>query len=431
MRWLAGLRVLFVSGCALLAAQALPAAAGATAIDRAAEQYVRLVLEIGTHEKGYIDAYFGPESWKTEAEANPRSVADLKLAADGLAEMLAKLAASESDRLLMRRLRSLQANVRAARFRLDMIDGVRVPFRDEAERLFAMRLELKPLSHFDPILRRIETLAPGRGTLAERIEAFRARYAISADRLQRVMDAAIAECRRRTRAHIDLPANERFAMEFVTKKSWDAYNWYRGNSQSLIQVNIDFPIFIDRALGLGCHEGYPGHHVHGIYYEKLYRQNGWAEFSVQVLYAPQGPLNEGGANFGVDLAFPGEERLAFERGTLYPLAGLDPATAPAYDALRRAVAELAGAHVTIAAMYIDGEIDRDRALDLIQRYRLVSRARAEQALSFAQEYRSYVINYAAGENVVRAHVARAGNIKAQWSAYLRIFAEPTLPSDLE
>ncbi|MCW5771076.1 MAG: hypothetical protein KIT16_05520 [Rhodospirillaceae bacterium] len=123
--------------------------------------------------------------------------------------------------------------------------------------------------------------------------------------------------------------------------------------------------------------------------------------------------------------------MAFERGTLYPLAGLDPATAPAYDALQRAIAELSGAFITIAAMFIDGEIDRGPALELIQRYRLLSRARAEQALSFVEQYRSYVINYGAGEEIVRAHVMRAGDIAAQWAAYLRIFAEPTLPADLQ
>ena len=183
-------------------------------------------------------------------------------------------------------------------------------------------------------------------------------------------------------------------MEFVTQQSWSAYNWYQGDNQSLIQVNTDLPIFIDRAVGLGCHEGYPGHHVQGIYNERQYRERGWIEFSVAPLYAPSSPLNEGGANFGVDLAFPGPSAMRFEAATLYPLAGLDPATAPAYDSLRQALIDLSGARLTIAAMYLDGEIDRDRALELTQRYQLSSRARAEQSLAFTEQYRSYVINYA-------------------------------------
>ena len=35
-------------------------------------------LEIGEREPGYVDAYYGPAEWKTAAEANPRSVAELQ-----------------------------------------------------------------------------------------------------------------------------------------------------------------------------------------------------------------------------------------------------------------------------------------------------------------------------------------------------------------
>ncbi len=175
------------------------------------------------------------------------------------------------------------AAVRSARFRLDMIAGVRAPFLDEAERLFALRPALAPLASYDAVLGRIDALVPGPGALADRVEALRMRYVIPRERLRTVMDRAIAECRARTRAHYDLPANENFRMEFVSGQSWSAYNYYQGENQSLIQVNTDLPIAIDRALTLGCHEGYPGHHVQGIYNERNYRERGWVEFSVVAL----------------------------------------------------------------------------------------------------------------------------------------------------
>jgi len=209
-----------------------------------------------------------------------------------------------------------------------------------------------------------------------------------------------------------------------------------GRSRRLVglgatQINTDLPIAIDRAIGLGCHEGYPGHHVQGMNNERLYRDRGGVEFSIAPLYAPTSPLNEGGADFGVDLAFPREERLAFETETLYPLAGLDPATAPALQALREAMRDLSGARLTIAAMYLDGELDRERAIELTQRYQLTSRARAEQSLAFTERYRSYVINYSAGEDLIRAYVERSGDsAEAQWAAYERIMSELMLPADL-
>ncbi|HWV61520.1 MAG TPA: hypothetical protein VN034_12730, partial [Sphingopyxis sp.] len=47
-------------------------AASAKALDEIAAAYLRLSLEIGTHEPGYIDAYYGPPELKKAAEAAPR-----------------------------------------------------------------------------------------------------------------------------------------------------------------------------------------------------------------------------------------------------------------------------------------------------------------------------------------------------------------------
>lgn len=397
-----------------------------------AESYVRLALEIGTHEEGYIDAYYGPPEWKTEAEAQPRSTVDLKTAADALGAQIAEALAQSRDEAVQRRARTLAAYVSSARFRLDMIDGERVPFADEAERLFALRPTTRPLESYDAALARLEALVPGRGALADRVQAVRDRYIIPHDKLLAVMQAAIGECKRRTAEHIALPANENFELELVTGQSWGAYNWYRGDNHSLIQVNTDQPIYIDAAIGYGCHEGYPGHHVQGISAERLYRDRGWVEFSVMPLFSPQGPLNEGGGNYGVDLAFPGDEKLAFERDVLFPLAGLDPATAPALADLQEALDDLRGATLTVQQMYLDGQINRARAIELVQRYGVTSRARAERSLAFADHYRSYVINYSSGEDLVRAFVERAGDDNdARWRAYESILTQPTLPADLQ
>lgn len=423
MRFLAG--ALFALALAACSPRAEPD------LNPLAETYVRLSLEIGTHEEGYIDAYYGPPEWKTEAEANPRSIADLKTATDALLTQLNEAAEQARDEAVQRRARTLAAYASSARFRLDMMEGTRVPFVEEAERLFALRPEIVPLESYDPVLQRLEETVPGQGPLADRIAAFTARYVVPRDRADAVMRAAIAECRRRTAEHIALPEGERFDFEFVSNQPWGAYNWYQGGNHSLIQVNTDMPLKINAAVGYGCHEGYPGHHVQGMHAERLYRENGWVEYSIMPLYSPQGPLNEGGGNYGETLAFPGDERLRFEQETLFPLAGLDPATAPAYYELLAALAELNGAQRTIDSMYLDGDIDRERAIELLARYSVSTRAQAEKHLQFADHYRSYVINYSSGEDVVRAYVERTATTQDErWAAYQRILDEPTTARDL-
>jgi hypothetical protein len=326
----------------------------------------------------------------------------------------------------------LRAQLVAAATRLRMLQGERLSFAEEAQGLFSVAPDIRPLSEYDPVLARIERLVPGSGTLAERVEAFQNRFTIPADRLDRVMRAAIAECRRRTLEHVALPPEEQFTLEFVTNRSWSGYNWYQGNYRSLIQVNTDLPIRISRAVDLGCHEGYPGHHAYNVLLEReLSRGRSWVEYTVYPLYSPQSLIAEGSANYGYDLAFPGGERLAFETGTLYPLAGLPTADAARYLELQKAMQDLAGARFTIARDFLEGRIDRAQAIALSQRYQLVSAQRAEQSLRFTEQYRTYVINYGLGREMVARYVEAAGPDQAsRWQAMERILSRPTVPADL-
>lgn len=422
------------AACALLAGCASAPAASPTpadSLDAIAVDFVKLTLEAGEREDGYVDAYYGPAEWAAAAKAAPRDQATLRADARRLNARLSALPAS-NDPVLQRRRAFMAGQLKAADTRLSMALGERFKFADEAEGLFGVRPELKPLTDYDPVLARIEALVPGDGPLWKRIDDLNQGFIVPNNRLEPVMRAAIAECRRRTAQHIALPADETFTLEFVTGKPWSGYNWYKGGANSLIQVNTDQPTRISRAIDLGCHEGYPGHHVLNMLLERnLARGRGWVEFSVYPLYSPQSLIAEGTANYGVDLAFPGDDKLAFERDVLFPLAGLDPATAARQVALSEAMRDLSGARMTVAQMYLDGEIDRETAIALAQKYQLISRSRAEQSISFAETYRSYVINYGLGQDMARDYVeAAAPDQDGRWKAFEQLISEPTLPADL-
>ena len=409
-----------------------------------ANHYLRLTLEAGTYEDGYVDAYFGPAELKAEAEANPRSRAELVAEAQAMVAAIDRelarpaFAANDPEQPYSprRRLLALRGALVAEDTRLRMIGGERLSFADEARGLFGVEVATRPLSDFDATLARLETLIPGDGPLAARVDAFNDRYVIPADRLRPAFDAAIAECRRRTMAHMTLPAGESFTMAFVTGKPWSGYNYYLGNFRSRIEINTDLPIRISRAVDLGCHEGYPGHHVLNLMIENRMARGAatgapWNEYVVNPLYSPLSVLSEGSANYGIDLAFPGGERLAFERDVLYPLAGLDPASAEAYWRVQQATEALGGARLTIARLYLDGAISREEAVRLTQHYLLLSPARAEQSVAFTDHYRSYVLNYGWGKDLVRQFIERGSpDAATRWQRMEAVLSQPTLPTDL-
>jgi hypothetical protein len=276
---------------------------------------------------------------------------------------------------------------------------------------------------------------PGTGSVLERYDTFRSRFVIPRDRLDATFKAAIEGCRSRTLQHVTLPPGESFTVEYVTNKSWSGYNWYQGQYKSVIQVNTDLPIYVDRAIDLACHEGYPGHHVYNMLLEKnLLRDRGWVEFSVYALFSPQSLIAEGTANFGIDVAFPSEDRLTFERSTIFPAAGLDPAGAAEYYDVLALADRLSYAGNEAARRYINGQLDAKGAAGWLERYALYSPPRAAQRVRFIDQYRSYVINYNLGKDMVKRYVesqdGTASNASKRWQVFEQLLSSPRLPSGL-
>ena len=262
--------------------------------------------------------------------------------------------------------------------------------------------------------------------------AYRKNFVIPADKLDVVFQRAINECKQRTAAHISLPENEDFSLEYVQDKPWSGYNWYKGKAYSLIQINSERPIDISRAIDLGCHEGYPGHHTYNALLEhKLVDELGWQEFSVYPLYSPQSLIAEGTANYGITLAFPLEQKMEFERDGLYPLAGLDPTKAAEYAAFLKLMAKLSYAGNEIARQYINGDIDGEQAVAMLQQYSLNSEAEARQRLRFFDSYGAYVINYNWGKDLVKDYIEQTDDQTERWARFSRLLTTPRVPSSIE
>jgi hypothetical protein len=399
-----------------------------------AERYVKLVLLVGQHDADFVDAYYGDPSWQPAGAPVPLDdlMSRVRALRTDLSSVILEPDADELERL---RRQYLEKQLIAVETRVAMLQGEKLAFDAEAQRLYDAAPPQRTEADFKPILDELETLLPGRGSLVERFAAFRERYVIPPDRVDRVFRAAIDACRARTTAHLALPPGETFTLEYVTGKSWSAYNWYKGGFTSVIQVNTELPITIDRAIDLACHEGYPGHHVYNALLEQaLVRGRGWVEFSVYPLFSPQSLIAEGTANFGVDVAFPGGARDAFERETLYPLAGLDPRTAGAFAEVQRAVDKLGYAGNEAARRYLDGAIDRGAAARWLQEWAMMPADRAMQRTKFFDQYRSYVINYNLGEDLVRAYVESRGGTAdhpdVRWREFAALLSSPRLPSGL-
>jgi hypothetical protein len=421
-------------GSALMAEQAPPV----DPFRDIAARYVKLVLAVGQHDADYVDAYYGAPELRQQAQAQKLTLAEIAEQAALLGQDVASssLPAGKDEALWRLRKEYLGRQTAAIRARIEMLQGKKLTFDEESQALYDAVAPQHTEAEFATIIAELETRVPGKGSLSERYEQFKKDFIISRERVDAVFQTAIRACRDRTRQHIELPPTESFTIEYVTGKSWSGYNWYQGNYRSLIQVNTDLPIYIERALDLACHEGYPGHHVYNVLLEQnLVRDRGWIEFTVYPLFSPQSLIAEGTANYGIDVAFPREDRIQFERDVLFPLANISAARAREYYEVMELVDRLSYAGNEAARRYLNGKIDAKAAAGWLEKYAMMPRARAEQRVKFFDQYRSYVINYNLGKDLVRTFIERRAGPDApagrRWQEFAALLSSPRLPSGLQ
>ena len=152
------------------------------------------------------------------------------------------------------------------------------------------------------------------------------------------------------------------------------------------------------------------------------------------LFSPQSLIAEGTANFGREVVFTKPERLAFEKEVLWPAAGIDPSRVEEFYAVQDLVKKLTYATNEAARKYINGEIDANAVATWLQKYALMDEKRAKQATKFIEKYRSYVINYNYGKDLVRRFIESRGGTPDQperrWQEFEKLLSSPRLPSGL-
>ena len=397
-----------------------------------AENYVRLGLTIGQYDADFVDAYYGPDSLKpaiSKSDIFPKDsllnlVTELR---SSLKNSIEKL--NDSSKV---RARWMSQQLLAFDRRIRIYSGEFKTFDEESKELFGISAPVYPEEHYKLLLDTLNQLLPGKGTVQDRFQNLANRFIIPENKLDTIFKTTIAEARKSTKAYYSLPETETFTIEYVKDKPWSGYNWYKGNYTSLIQINTDTRIFIERAIDVGSHESYPGHHVYNMLLEKnLYQDKGWVEISLYPLFSPQSFIAEGSANYGIDLVFPGDKKIRFAKEKLLPLAGLDTTFIGIYFKSLAIRGKLNYARNEAARGIVNQTMNDQQALDWLMNYCLYNKETALKSISFIKKYRSYVINYNYGQDLVRNYIElNEKDPKKRWEVFGKLLSNPVLPEKL-
>lgn len=392
-------------------------------LDDFGRAYLRLALEINKHIDGYIDAYLGPAELKAEVEAGDKQPLDALL--DEVARLQSCIPTGDADRQAY-----LAAALRAMDCSLRIQKGETFDYLDEVSRLYDVQPQKVAESVFTDSYRTLDTLLPGSGAVADRMEAYRKRFEVSADKLLPLIELARDETRRRTQALVDLVPGETVEISLVRDQPWSAYNWYRGNAQSLIEFNVDLPVSAAHLAELFAHEGYPGHHTEGQLKEKrLYQEQGYAEQAAMLLQSPSAVIAEGIATTALEIIFPNGSHHEWNAKVLLPAAGIEREAPEVMRRIEEAMKNLDYVTGNAAILYYSGEHNRAQTLDYLQTYALWNPMRAEQAFRFITDppqFRAYVFTYTQGYDLIE-QAAHGGD---KTPLFIQLLTRQMLPSQL-
>jgi putative hemolysin len=404
----------------------------ADSMDRIALDFVAAGLRFQNHDPlPYV--YIGEAAAQEIARSDDASLDAVLEQLEALQHRIHALpAALEPQRV--RRQRDLNDRLTALLTRGEILQG-QYPssFDAETRQLFGVVAPTFDEAHFRSLVRELDGIIPGDGALVDRVAAFREQFVIPPQRLEQVIGRAMDECRARTRKHIALPAEENVTLNITRDMPWVGFTEYRGDSQSIVHLNGDVPVHIERAIELGCHEGYPGHHVHATLVEQeLVKRRGWQEYTYIPMVGPLAVIAEGAASYAMDLAFSREERMAFERSELLPLARLDDTQLDTYYHYIDLIDQLNYARNEVARKYLYGGMSRDAALQWLMEFGLETAGTAATRLNVIDAQRSYVVTYNHGKQLLGEYVQRnaAASGDAAWGVYKAILTTPLSPADL-
>lgn len=397
-------------------------------LDRIAHDYAVLSAQADRLAPDYKDGDRKLDAIDLEAKAHPLTMPQVVAGLDGLVTRIDRIKPS-ADPLLAMRQRYIRAHLVSYALQLQPEKLAALPVAKQVELAYGFVPVFPDLASVDPAIDALDRALPGPGSLSERIDAMKKRAQVPKDKIEPVVRTALAECRRRSAARLKMPKEE-LTVSFPDDKLIPAQANYEGNGKGAIAISTDYPADVDRLLTTACHEAYPGHHTHlATLDERLWTGRGWIEGKVGMFFEPLFAVSDAISEYGTGMVFPLEERMKYEREVLFPLAGLsmqDEASWRAYISARSAVL---GATSTVMRDYLDKKIDRDRAIELSMRYRLMTRGSAEQLVKMADALGILLI--ASDQGWLAIDRAFAGKpIDEQWRLLQRMEEEPMLLEDV-
>ena len=402
-------------------------------IDILAEDYVKTVLNLNELSEGELDSYFGSLDFEPDSTGSIQELGSLVVKLEGQV-------ASISDPTNIDRISDLSNDLKHLKNLLYFIqDPESMTFAEEASLLYGLNLgELEDSTRLsddgrvefierpktdleertEEVVDLLEELLPGQGSLPFRIADFQSKFIVPIEKREEVFETALNLCKEATEEYWELPEESSIELDW-TRDVTVPWHTFEGNGLSVIRINPLYLGYIGSMIDVACHEGFPGHHVQLSMIEKeaIHRDTNYPERQMVLLRSPLSALLEGAADFAVDLAFPPNKRLMVEKEILFPMAGLEVASAEKYLEIHRLVKELAPATIPTLQAFADEQLPKIAASVRLENEFLISSPMA--LLEHVENFSAYSVGYTLAYQQIEKYIHAKTSSKAEEWAVLK------------
>ena len=389
------------------------------------EEFAKLALAVDQHLPGYVDSYFGPDEWITQAKQDGKlPLLNLTEKVDGLATDI-----SQADDLDAQRKDFLARQVTAMQMSLRLLSGEKVSLAEEVYALYDVQPTWKDESNFEEAHEILDKLLPPGDSLQERMQDWNRSLEIPVEKVQELLSFIIQKLQYLTQQKFDLPEGESFTLEFVSNQPWGAYNWYLGRYKSRIDFNTDLPTKIHALPDLMAHEGYPGHHTElSIKERKLIEQMNYYEHTLTLINSPSCVVSEAIATTALETILTDAELEDWYREEILPRANMTHIESNRLMEITRARKKISGLAGNAAFMLHDQGKSESEISEYLQKYGLNTEKEAEKLIKFISHplYRSYIFTYHIGYDLLEELFSRVDHI----AYFKRLLEEPVTPHQI-
>jgi len=378
-------------------------------------------LRIDKHLPGYVDAYFGPKSLKAHVDKESKKpISNLTEDAERLKGHI-PTGDKIREAFLRKQLESILTTLRR-------LNGEEIPYREEASRLFDIRIAKIGEADLQKSRERLSDML-GTSDMRRKLERWRKERYIRRRLIKPALSALARELAERSRKLLGAKKLGTCVFRLVKNKPWSGYNWYLGKLRSRVEINVDNPIEITHLPKLVAHEAYPGHHTeHSLKEEILYRGKRYLESSLFLINAPEATISEGIAENALRFVFEHKEEALqwmYNRVASKFDASRDASIVEALEGLREG-------RVNAAIMlHVENRSERD-IIAYLTEVLLEDYGLAKRTLDFLKNplFRSYIFCYSAGRKMI-ADVLKQRTPTDRKRVIQKLYTAQICPSNLK